>query len=277
MIINEILNRLQDKGVRKAVSTIALDDTIDMSHFVTDYIEDARSAVFAAYGTAKIDKNPVVIITEDAYLPNTYTGLTEAWFQRIPVIVIALNSDSMESSRYLERCVDSSFLVNSLSDIDEAINKIFLCSGPSLIKVKEQNKEDTIIDYSYILNCLESFSRFQSVICYNSKINSQRITDVDPQYKYGILSKYIGSLNGGAKSILCIPEELLGLDTNIFNIRNLPSNFRLVVKSTGSGHWGKMEKWISKNGIKTYVHSQKDERTKFDNELQQSPVAILVV
>lgn len=277
MIINEILNRLFDKGVKKIVSTIISDSTIECQQLVTEYVEDVRSAVFTAYGIAKMDNNPVVILTEDSYLPSVYTGITEAWFQRVPVIVIALNSDDIESSRYLARCVDSLVFIQSSSDIDESINKIMQCSGPTLIKVKEKGDDNAIIDYSYILKCLENFPYSQNFICYNSKINRKGITDVSPIYKYGILSKYVGSLNGGAKSILCLPEDLLGVDSNIFNIRDFPSNFRLIVKGTGSGHWSKMEKWISKNGIKTYVHNQADEKNNLEELLQQSPVAILVV
>ena len=61
---------------------------------------------------SKISHSPVAIIVEEAYLIHILHSL-EAWLQRVQVIVLALNSMNLDSSFYLNRCVDASILIDN--------------------------------------------------------------------------------------------------------------------------------------------------------------------
>ena len=53
-------------------------------------IKDVRSAAFYAFGKSKVTNENVVLLINGDYLPNAYTVLTEAWFQKTNLIIIAL-------------------------------------------------------------------------------------------------------------------------------------------------------------------------------------------
>ena len=276
-MIIKLLKELEKRGVERIVNTSSLleekRDAFNDAFSVT-FIEDARSAVFTAYGLAKSSNRPVVVIIEDAYLPNAYTGLTEAWFQRIPVIVIALNSTDKHSSEYLDRCVDATYYVDSSSDINLIISNVLQHRGPSLLKVRSEVGMDIKIDYSSIIDLLNSCTCVSNIICYNS--NNTEVKNIAPEYKYGILSKYVGLLSGGKEAVLCVPDEILALDTNIFNFRNFPSNFRLIVKESGLKYWPKLEGWMKNNKINTVVFTNCNDNALIEQALNNPPVAILV-
>lgn len=277
-MIIELLKELEKRGVQRIVNTSSLleekRDAFNDAFSVT-FIEDARSAVFTAYGLAKSSNRPVVVIIEDAYLPNAYTGLTEAWFQRIPVIVIALNSTDKHSSEYLDRCVDASYFVDGSSDMNVIISNVMLHRGPSLLKVRSEVGLDIKIDYSNIIDLLNSISRVSNIICYDSN-NNMGIENISSDYKYGVLSKYVGQLSGGKDAVLCVPEEILALDSNIFNLRNFPSNFRLIVKESGMKYWPRLEGWMKNNKINTIVFRNSDDNILIKQAIDNPPVAILV-
>ena len=49
--------------------------------------------------------------------------------------------------------------------------------------------------------------------------------------------------------ILCIPECLLAYDSNIFNFRNLPESFMVIVIADDSQVFDKLKPWIQSNAI----------------------------
>lgn len=277
-MIIQLLKELEKRGIERIVNTSCLlEEKLCAFNdaFSITFIEDARSAVFTAYGLAKSSNYPAVVIIEDAYLPNVYTGLTEAWFQRIPVIVIALNSTDKHSSEYLDRCVDATYCVDSSSDINLIISNVMQHRGPSLLKVRSEVGMDIKIDYFSIIDLLNSCTCVSNIICYNSN-NNMGIENISSDYKYGILSKYVGQLSGGKEAVLCVPEEILALDTNIFNFRNFPSNFRLIVKESGMKYWPRLEGWMKNNKINTIVFRNNDDNILIKQAIDNPPVAILV-
>ena len=274
-MLESILKKLQNKGITNVVLTskcAAFENELSLEY---EYIEDVRSAVFNAYGRAKMGHSPVVVIVDEDYLPSTYTAMTEAWFQRTPIIVLSYNSHNVESSYYLNRCVDATFFVDNVDRIDQVVEDVLNYSGPTLVKIKERFDQEESIDYSQIIESLGRLSDNSLIICYNGKNLNNTIKNIEPKYKYGILSKLLGFLSGGKDCLLCIPEDLLSLDSNIFNIRNLPRSFKLIVKNTGNNYWQKFEKWIAQNDIRTVVLEQ-GQLQMIEQELKKSPIAIFV-
>lgn len=253
-MIDRVISCLRTKGVERLVNTSAQINAMAYTPYNIDYyIEDVRSAVFNAYGMSKISHAPVAIIVEEAYLPNTYTALTEAWFQRVPVVVLAVNSINLESSSYLNRCVDVSILINTADDIESAVCDALQHHGPTLLKIKEKECEEEKIDYTNIYSIVDIFANDAKVLCYNPQVSKNDYEYIMPEYKYGVISKYVGQLVGGRRVVLCIPEYLLALDTNIFNFRDFPDGFKLIVKYIDGSYWNKLEKWLNINGIQTIV------------------------
>lgn len=261
-MLNTLLSSLKDKGVDKVIVTSKYlnNYTNNLTDIERYYIEDVRSAVFNAYGMAKVSHKPTVVVVDDAYLPSTYTALTEAWFQRVNIIVLAVNCEDIESSSYLNRCVDGTFLVEEETNIESLVDNIFVHHGPILLKIKERNPDEEPIDYTSIIGLLNSIFDHPNILCYNSMNTNNELQNIKPKYKYGIISKYVGLLLGGHNSILCIPEDILALDSNIFNFRNLPNNFRLVVKYTDGIYWDKLQGWINKNNIRTFIFNNNSDK-----------------
>lgn len=274
-MLKHILDSLKKKGVADVIITLKqlLDLNNNIPGFELSFVEDVRSAVFNAYGMAKISHTPSVVIVDDAYLPNTYTALTEAWFQRVPVIVISLNSTNLESSWYLKRCIDAEFFVDNPTILKEIVDDVIKHKGPTLIKMSETLNEERI-DYSRIRQILTGVVENEKVLCYNSSGQLEGFENIKPEYKYGILSKYVGRLVGGEKAILCIPEEILALDTNIFNFRDFPNGFRLFVKYTDGFYWDKIGKWLESNNINVAVVDQ--EETCLSVNMNDSNFALLI-
>ena len=136
-MIDSIISCLNAKGVVRFVNTTTqIKEKISYpSNIEWYYIEDVRSAVFNAYGMSKISHSPVAIIVEEAYLPNTYTALTEAWLQRVQVIVLALNSMNLDSSFYLNRCVDASILIDNVETIEGVAVSYTHLTLPTILRV----------------------------------------------------------------------------------------------------------------------------------------------
>lgn len=254
-MIDSIISCLNAKGVVRFVNTTTqIKEKISYpSNIEWYYIEDVRSAVFNAYGMSKISHSPVAIIVEEAYLPNTYTALTEAWLQRVQVIVLALNSMNLDSSFYLNRCVDASILIDNVETIEGVVCNAIQHHGPTLIKIKEEVNEEKKIDYTNLFSIIDLCAKDEKILCYNPQYGNKDYEFIPPEYKYGVISKYVGQLIGGKQSVLCIPEYLLALDTNIFNFRDFPDGFKLIVKYSNGVCWGRLNTWMQRNNINTYV------------------------
>ena len=160
----ELLEKLRNSGVENVINTSTFDvSSLQQKFERVQYIEDVRSAIFTAYGIAKISSKPILAIVDDEYLPNTYTGLTEAWFQRVPVVVLSINSRDKESSTYLERCLDKISFID-INDSSVKLDDISLSTyGPTLIKTNEVIGNITPIDYSEIYSSLKD-SKYSNCI-----------------------------------------------------------------------------------------------------------------
>lgn len=281
MLIQRIIDALLVKGIQTIyyTSQTAFDLLgLNIGNKVTCFfIPDARSAVFTAYGVAKMSLSPTIVLIDESYLPNTYTALTEAWFQRVPVIIISYNSKNTDSSAYLDRCVDTTCFVNKETDLSGTIDLICSMHGPSLIKVQEEIKENLEIDYTSILNLLEHHvSNLPDIFFYDCKVENEGYRCIETRHKYGVLSKYVGYLSCGKDAILCIPEDLLALESNIFCIRDFPKKFKLIVKKRDSLLWNKLKAWMSRNGVHVYDKPKTNIEESLMELLKDTPVAIFI-
>lgn len=224
-------------------------------------VRDARSAAFEAFGFIKMTDKPVAVVVNEDELASMLTAVTEAWFQRKDLILITMNGNFCRHFDYLDRCIVSNSLLFQNSNEDEIVHEMQLRHGPHLLRTTIVAKDDIPIDYSGILKELNnSLSDKDIVFCYNpTDLLGKHFRVISQQHRYCTISKYVGYLLGNkCKAVLCIPEKLLAYDSNIFNFRNLPNTFFVMVIADNSGVMSKLSPWIESNGIKVAQSEQAD-------------------
>ena len=107
---------------------------------------DARSAAFFAMGRTIKEKTTVGLALPGAYLASTYTAITEAWFQKVNVVVFAFYDKFSEvSTAWIDRCIVKSMTIGA-DEIDDSIDEIESCcgmNGPVLINIVGVKDDET--------------------------------------------------------------------------------------------------------------------------------------
>lgn len=228
-----------------------INDEIDKYKCKT--IKDVRSAAFYAFGQSKLINKNVILIVNGEYLPSVYTTLTEAWFQKTNLIVIALyNSIYDIETNYLDRCTVSNitFIDKDFNQFEEKIKKSFKLIGPKLFNIVTEIKQRKN-NYDEILKIIRNYVQVNDEIyIYNSEEVDLpcKVCNIELKYKYGIISKYLGytlNLNEN-KSILICTKDCLEVDLNILNNKAMNKNFKVIVK----GNIESLKEWIETNNIK---------------------------
>jgi hypothetical protein len=200
-------------------------------------IDDTRSATFFAYGKAEMINTPVILIVDHQNLSHCYTGLTEAWFQQVPVIVISCsNIGATINYEYLLPCICAGVTLTSnvLDDYKFELEKSIHSLRPTLINATINYPERKSNSYRDILKFLDNkLSSSDTVMCYDISTDSShsfQICNIDVSKKYGLFSKYVGYLEGSINECIMIsPMELFVIDSNIFNSRYINKRLKIIL------------------------------------------------
>lgn len=252
--MKEILELLE----KSKITDLIIGDDLEVNNFrefnITK-INDVRSAAFYAFGQSKITNRNVALIIDGEYLANTYTVLTEAWFQKTNLIVIALYDSFYNiETNYLKRCLvsDIKFLDKDINFFKDKIVSSFSLIGPKLYNVVVDKVSVNKNNYNNILEkLLPLMKKEETVMTYNSvNINCKCIwKNVDRKYKYGILSKYVAMITEHSeKMILLVTDECIEIDSNIFNNRFMNNSFKLIILDKNN-KVNDYIKWIKSNDI----------------------------
>ena len=252
--MKEILELLE----KSKITDLIIGDDLEVNNFrefnITK-INDVRSAAFYAFGQSKITNRNVALIIDGEYLANTYTVLTEAWFQKTNLIVIALYDSFYNiETNYLKRCLvsDIKFLDKDINLFKDKIVSSFSLIGPKLYNVVVDKVSVNKNNYNNILEkLLPLMKKEETVMTYNSvNINCKCIwKNVDRKYKYGILSKYVAMITEHSeKMILLVTDECIEIDSNIFNNRFMNNSFKLIILDKNN-KVNDYIKWIKSNDI----------------------------
>lgn len=248
MKIIEIIKNLQEKGIDKIVSASQIINTKEVC-----YISDARSAAFYALGESKTIGSPVVLIINESELESCLTSLTEAWFQKTNIIVLTICQNRYNRIDYIERCCKK-ILWSDEEGFEHKLFQSVNSFGPILIRCVDEPVQNAKIDYSLIIKKIDSMNK-QGIHLFiyeglETPVNYLSIHNIKTEHKYGVVSKYVGwVLGSNEKGILCIPECLLSYDSNIFNFRNMPDDFHMIVLADESQVFQKLKPWIVDNGF----------------------------
>lgn len=261
-MLRKVLNVFLEKGINDVVCTEDILNSIDSqnkeylnTNFNIQMFNDLRSATFFSNGEVNGNNKPVILILNGEFLPNIYTGITEAWFQRSNINIISIfeKYDDIKVA-YLERCIPDILTIyeDNIETYKNMILKIIDNDMPALINVKYKLELEKEMDYANIINILNNIAEEKvDVFAYNTKNKDNgniNIMNIESKYKYGILSKYMGYITAKEKkSLLIMPYELLKIDLNIFNNRYINENVKIIInKEKGQVN---IEEWIKDNNI----------------------------
>lgn len=261
-MLKEVLDLFLEEKIKDIVCTEDILNNLDnqdkeyiKANFDVQIFNDLRSATFFSNGEVNSNNKPVILLIKGEFLPNIYTGITEAWFQRsnINIISIFKKYDDIKVE-YLERCIPDILTIydDSIEEYKNTIYKFINNNMPSMINMKYMLKSEEKADYTNIINMLNSIVKNKvDVFTYNSKNESKNninIINVEPKYKYGILSKYMGYITAkNQRSLIILPYELLKIDLNIFNNRYISENVKIIINK--KKEQSNIEEWIKDNKI----------------------------
>lgn len=211
--------------------------------------QDARSAAFFAMGMAIKEKKPVTLLILGEYLTNIYTAMTEAWFQKAEIVIYAFYGKVSDvNTSWADRCAKT--ITIHIDEYESCVDKIksnFYKHGPVLINVVGVNIPKAQIDYSNIVNAISKRDKSAKFLCYNNQ-NQSNIDNIKTEYKYGILSKYIGMSVAKKVGYLICNAECILVDVNIFRTRYANRNMKIAVLDDGNLKNNQIDQWIISNG-----------------------------
>lgn len=184
---------------------------------------DARAAAFYAMGEAQVKKSQSIFIclmVRSYELTSCYTALTEAFFEKIPLVVFSFERPE-ENFDYRSIKTTYSALIDwdrtTGYDLLEQHAQIF---APIIIKVSLEDVCDQSV--SNRRSRLEVFSDASIPVyyysCYHNKglIDDSSIVVRECQNSYGAVPRYFGNLIGGSNGILILPETFFVKDIGFF-------------------------------------------------------------
>lgn len=286
----DILETLKAKGYIDIIYTFDIKSEIKESdkeyinnNFQINNIKDVRSATFYALGKENLHKNCIILVNGDD-LQSTLTGITETWFQKLNVFVIALYKkyDDIKTD-FIRRVMPNIIRIydEDFSEYKSLILKATAHCTPSLITLK-YDTVDIEYDYNNFIKLLSKIlKKDDEVFFYNPNNvlnNNFNIKSIKSKYKYCIISKYMGYITGiKKKSLLCIPAKLLLLDLNILNNRYINENFKVILFNAEEvKEDDTLEKWIENNNIKSKYINKNDEDVLNEFWNLEEPAILLV-
>lgn len=290
-MLKNILNSLKENEYKNIIYTIDIESKIieDDKEFInknfsTDSIKDIRSATFYALGKENLHNNCILIVEGDN-IQNILTGITETWFQKLNIVVVALYKryDDIKTE-FLCRVMPNIVKIyeDDYKEYEPLVIKAAQSFLPSLITLK-YNIAEKKFNYDNFINLLDQvLSENDEAFLYSIDKNLEnckfKIKNIDEKYKYCIISKYMGYILGKNKKILiCMPAKFLLLDLNILNNRYIDKKFKIILFNCNElEKETQFESWIHCNGIKTIETNKCDEKQIKEFWDLEEPTMLLV-
>lgn len=214
---------------------------------------DARSAAFFAMGTAVKTCRSVTLVVSGHDLPSTYTAITEAWFQKANVIVVALfEKVSQVKTAWMDRCVlqTATFGADEQAAFETMMHSVRGLPGPVLINLTGFPLEEKPMDYTAVTQALRAVKPEVKMTAYcPCETDGKNLTTVSEQEKYGLISKYVGMSVVKDVGVLLCPVQCALLDMNIFRTRYANGNMKIVLlDENGILADLNVAQWVTGNG-----------------------------
>jgi|GEM_PF-1019532 len=265
MTVQYLIAYYYERGIRDTVVVKdALSHVNQNLKFSFNIIEDARSAMFYAMGKSQTLQRPVILIVKSEHITNCYTGLVEAWFQQMPVILISLDTEKVDYS-YLDRCIEHKVAIKKGRRTgNDQLEGSLRVPGPSLVVLPGMEPlSASVVKRMEIAQSIRSLPSDAIIFCSARYSESLTVTNtvywIEEKDKYGVVSNYLGYINGyEGHACLIIPMEWTGLDLNIFHTRYLNERFKLVLIQDKGTFYVDIVHWISYNSIRIFDARSED-------------------
>lgn len=248
-MLNKILDLLIPQSNGHIITNSRLKESVkNKMNSGVEVIDDIRSATFFAFGEGKISGKPSILIIDEQDCASTYTGITEAHYQDVPIFIVLISKN--EFWKFWDFCVEKKYIVNNDSDLENIVQivdtKFF---SPIVIKTYIDDQYDLRLPKIKI-NLEKILENKSEIFIHNIEYYSQADNvHLDNKSKYGIISRYVGHIQfSNSKDILICREEDLKLDINIFGSRYINDKFKAVVISDGHNVYD-FKKWITSNNV----------------------------
>lgn len=238
-------------------------------------IRDPRSAVFFALGLYKQGIKRIAFIVDEDFISSAYTSLTECWFQRIPLLIVTINSSFNHNLEYLDRCTDFKINLQDINEIDSALSSYSEFYAPGIIRIHNKviNK---CTDFSTIINLVDELGYNHKVFVYDYEYNGSisNVVSLSRKYKFGAFSKYI-AYNYVNEALLCVPSSYFNYDVNVINCRYITDKFKAIVLDDGGSI--NFEEWLMDNNIKVIEITKDKLRTGCSDLISAKKATLLYV
>lgn len=254
MLVETIYRELKYNGVKHFVFETDIVEQLSFKNEIIHTVADVRSAAFYACGLSQKNNSHVALFVRKEFLPSSLTGLTEAWFQRCHLVIVALGSNILNDDlSYFKNCTCSRVKIQTEEDIRFYIPQVKNRVVPEIFLVEENLELPQRLNFVDKIDVDSDFTMINQVFVYERVkecfYDSNRIVIIEECDKYCTISKYMGYCVGtDTINVLVIDDLLIFLDVNIFNNRYLNGKFKLLV--IGSVKDAAVLKWIAANRIK---------------------------
>ncbi len=240
-----VKNKHLFQGKIVAVSPIDIGDEFEFVQY-----KDARSAAFYAMGSALKESRRITLMVPGQYISSIYTAVTEAWFQKADITVIAFyHKVSDVNTQWFDRCLQmhATYGMNE-EGIRGYLEKSKSVKGPILLNVVGCKVNEKLTNYDGIVDILKQVdSAKESFICYNPSAVTDAVKPIHETHKYGIVSKYIGMSIVKDQGYLLCNAECLVVDVNVFRSRYANKNMKIIVLDDGTIKENNIASWIESN------------------------------
>ena len=250
-MLKNLLDKLYPHTNGVLVSTVngLLDQSKgNVSKYTIEYIDDARSATFYAFGTTKSKNKPAVLLFNSDDISSAYTALFEAKYQDTVVFVIVLNEQN--DFLFLDFCSAARIKIKNISDVENISLENMNVSGPVIIEIKSDFEK---LNVNFEKIDIEMFSDIMDAVdkIYISgiEIEGHNIYGLieNKNYSYGTISKFFGaSYYSDKKNILCCSAKEAIRDLNIFNCRYKNKNMIILIYDSLE-YVFEYEEWVKSN------------------------------
>lgn len=228
-------------------------------NYAVEEVNDARSATFFAFGKSNNTFAPTVVVVDEKDATSTYTGLTEAMYQNIPVFMVVISKH--ENDEFWSFCTGKHFVVRNEREILEIKNTLPIIFdeikfSPILFEVIMEYQTDLLhLSGEIVTSIGEYLSNQDNIIVSNIALDGYEDTDKykvieDCNETYGVISKYVGyCYNSVVTNILICSSKDVYLDINIFNCRYISPTLKIFVYEN-CDYSINIRDWVEANGFK---------------------------
>ena len=212
----EIIKSLLESSIKHLI----YENEVEKSYFIENAkkvgiecisVLDARSAVYFATGMSAQNKEVVVVCINSVNSRSAFSGMTEAFYRKLPVILVTLGN-SLDYSKELRDAVVNHYVV--LDDTD--LSDVLMCEYPIHIEITDGINCIEKTDCNKLISMLTHVLNTDDYLYISQKIDSDNQKFECKTVRGGLMNSVDGALSNvlGA-SLAGIRNRYIGLVSEV--------------------------------------------------------------